>query len=89
VHPHMSIPLEFSPSTDSYSGSESNQSSPLYAPPPAPNRDVVSAPLPWTTRLPRGHAPVNYREAACHTALTSPQEPKTYKEAMNGPDAKH
>jgi hypothetical protein len=84
-HVHTS---EFSPSTNSYSDSESNQSSPLPAPPPAPNRDVPAVPPTRATRLPKGQAPVNYREAAIHTALSSPQEPKTYKEAMRGPEAK-
>jgi hypothetical protein len=32
--------------------------------------------------MPRGQAPVNYREAQVHSALTSPLEPKTFKEAM-------
>jgi hypothetical protein len=84
-HVHTS---EFNPSTHSYSDSESNQSSPLPAPPPAPNRDVPAAPPTGATRLPRGQAPVKYRESAIHTALSSPLEPKTYKEAMRGPESK-
>jgi hypothetical protein len=68
-HVHTS---EFSPSTDSYSDSKSNQSSPLPVPPPAPNRDAPAVSLTRATRIPRGKASVNCREAAIHTALTSP-----------------
>jgi hypothetical protein len=38
--------------------------------------------------LPRGQAPVNYRETQVHSAVTSPLEPKTYKGAMRGAEAK-
>jgi hypothetical protein len=81
---------EYSPSSGSNSVSESNQSSPISAPPrPAPAPSPPTDPTPRITRIPRGQAPVNYREAACHSALTPILEPKTYKEAMNGPEAKH
>jgi hypothetical protein len=51
---------EFTPSHDSYSGSESNPLSPTNSPPPAPapapapNRQANNAPTTRTNRLPRG-----------------------------------
>jgi hypothetical protein len=81
---------EYSPSSGSLSGSESNQSSPIVSPTrTAPVPSPTTAPTTRTTRIPRGQAPVNYREPTCHSARTPILEPKTYKEAMNGPEAKH
>jgi hypothetical protein len=61
------------------SGSVSPQNS--TPPVPAPNPNTR------TTRIPRGQPPINFSEAKVHSVLTSPQEPKTFKEAMRGPDA--